>query len=211
MGARYKHSSICLDEQAEMKTKCFPSWKNISLRVWNNWTSVWGNWIREVRAKGRERRETEDNTNYRSSSLRALPVISAKKHDEKGLLLVLSRRIPVRRARACLSFSPREIMTNGILLSSSLEALPFFVLTCASCSIRARAQRTGSSSCPIDNNSCSSCLLFQDRQIWIPNFSSVIKIQSCGCAIIWAGAQVPCNIFTTVVIHYVRISILYTI
>ena len=97
-------------------------------------------------AKGRER-NTDDKNNYRSQAQRmgssyhpidksyrslfscAPLILSTREHNKQGLLLVLLRRIPVRCARAHLSFSLRESMTNGILFLSSREEFPLIVLT----------------------------------------------------------------------------------
>ena len=49
------------------------------------------------------------------------PVLSTREHDEQGIILILLRTIPVRRARAYLLFSPHANTTNRVFFSSSWE------------------------------------------------------------------------------------------
>ena len=121
-------------------------------------------------------------------------VLSTCEHHKRGLLLVLSRRIPVRCAHARLLFYPFASTMNGVLFLSSWEELQLVVLKCASCFLSLQELQTGYYSRPLDNNFRSLCSLFGYRQIRIPNLDPVTKIQSCGCEIIRAGAQwCQCN------------------
>ena len=130
---------------------------------------------------------------YRLSCSRAPLVLSARDHDERGILLVLLRIIPVCPAHAGLPLSPCVSTINRVFFSSSWESSMFVLLVRASCSLRAQAQWTGYSSRPLENHSRLSCSLFWDGQIWSPNFAPVTKIQLWGCKIICYGAQLPCN------------------
>ena len=66
--------------------------------------------------------------NSRPSCSRAPRVLSACEHDERDLLLLLLRIIPVCCSRARLLFYLRAIMKNRVFFSSSREEFPFIVL-----------------------------------------------------------------------------------
>ena len=118
-----------------------------------------------------------------------LLVLSACEHNKRVIFLVLLRIIPLCLARLRLTFSPSVIAMNYVFFSSSQETFPFFVLVRASHYLRMWKQLMGSSSRPLNRNSCLSWLLFQDIHRWSPNFAPVKKIQLIGCEIIWAGAN----------------------
>ena len=82
-------------------------------------------------------RDREDEKNYRSSCLHVPLVLSTREHSKQGLILVLSRIIPVSYACVILSFYPHASMMNGVFFSFYLEEFPFVVLVCTSLSLHA--------------------------------------------------------------------------
>ena len=84
-------------------------------------------------------------------------IISARKHGERDVIIILSRRIPIHCVKVRLSFYPCAIMTNGILFSSYQKEIPFVVLGCVSHDLCTKERRMGSYYCPLNKHSYLSC------------------------------------------------------
>ena len=115
------------------------------------------------------------NNNPHLSCSSAPLILSMRKHDKQGLLLILSRKVPVSCACARLSLSPRTSTTNGVFFLFSQEALLSAVLAHTSRSLCAKARQTESSHCHGHFLTHNCLLMFPSRPSSLPYILSLFS------------------------------------